>query len=281
MKKTIISGLIIIIILLVFISGCNSYYETDKTGSEDDAGLEGDEESALDIVEKRGFKTNITDPRELMIRSSSIISYKYNLTDTGMGVENYRIWTLGRFVKVRFNELRQHSTGEWYDEILMDRLTKTAFSHCSRVYCPKPDDIDKELEKVEYSDYYLRDPMEYLYKTTDLEYMKEEMLGNQYTKVFKATFEGDEARIWLQEYYGFPLKILVKNDDGTRRTIKFEDMMIDATRRGELDLPFNFTVKGEEDKSWIFWEHYLGEWPSKSLVIEQPGEQGDDPMFGV
>ncbi|MBN1544643.1 hypothetical protein JW898_04225 [Candidatus Woesearchaeota archaeon] len=225
-----------------------------------------------DIAEKRGYQTNITEFSELLARASSIQSYDYNLTDTELGITNQRFYVLGRFIKTQLPEAHQYSTGELYDEIFLERTTKTAFSHCSKYLCPKPG-LDKELEKAEYTDYYVNDPMEYLYKATKPKFVKEEMVGNQATKVFDILFEGKDARIWLQEYYGFPIKIMVKNDDETKRTIRFEDMMVDATARGEIDLPFNFTVKGEGNKTWIFWEHYLGEWPNKgSDIIIPTGE---------
>jgi hypothetical protein len=277
MKKTLLMGLVLIAIL--FISGCNAPpYEPDGKVPEPEVEINPiTGEPYQDIVEKRGVKTNITEFNELLRRATKIESYKYTITDTDLGVEGHEFYVLGRFVKIRLPGTMQHGTGEFFDEVLMDRVTKTAFSHCSRDLCPKPD-IDKGLEKVEYSDYYISDPMEYLYRVTKPEYIEEEMVGDQYTKVFNARFEGNEARVWLQEYYGFIVKMIVKNEDGTKRVIKFEDMLVDNTRRGEIDLPFNFTVKGEQG-SWYFWEHYLGEWPPKGMTLEEFYEQ--NPALGV
>jgi hypothetical protein len=300
MKKTSIIG--IIVISLLFLAGCvqQQYPATgpkvevsekipasEETGTQQEAQPENDteinpitNESYHDIKEKRGYKTNITDFNELLKRASSIESYKYNITDTGISDNEYRFFVKGRFVKMMLPEAMQHKTGEIYDEVLMDRVTKTAFSHCGRYSCPKPN-LDKEIEKVDYEEYYMNDPMEYLYKAiANPQYLKEEMIGEQYTKVFKTTFEGRPAKIWLQEYYGFPLRIEVTQPDGTKRKITFEDMMVDATTRGEIELPFNFTVKGEGNQSWYFWEHYLGEWPKEGQQITLPGQEGE-PALGI
>ncbi|MFC1741571.1 hypothetical protein ACFL3V_03475 [Nanoarchaeota archaeon] len=225
-----------------------------------------------DIVEKRGVVTNITEFNELMTRASRINSFKYTITDTDLGEDPYKVFVLGRFVKIMLPDLQQHNSGELFDEILMERRDRIAFSHCSKYNC----DRDRELEKVEFDDYYIKDPMEYLYMTTQPEFLKEEMLGNDYTKVFGVKFEGKDGRIWLQEYYGYPLKIIVKEEDGSKRTIKFEEMFVDATRSGEIDTPANFTVKGE-DGQWVFWKHYLGEWPPKGRVV-QPGQSPLDAV---
>ncbi len=287
MKNAIITtGLVMLVMVLVFVTGCHQGQPSAEPDAKPDvnvqvspeqAGAEADinpitGEPYHDIVDKRGFQTNITDFDELVRRASSIQSYKYNITDTGIGIKNLMFIVDGRFVKHILPKAMQHETGEVFDEVLMDRLTKQAFSHCSKYLCPKPN-IDYELERVDYSDYYVPDPMEYLYRTTDGKLINEEMIGNQYTKVFSANFEGKPARIWLQEYYGFPLKIIVREDDDSKRTITFDGMMIDAARRAEVDPPFNFTISGEKGH-WWFWEHYLGEWSPTQLTKEQRAALG-------
>jgi hypothetical protein len=267
------------ILILVFVAGCQPKPSANVTISpEPDVNINPITGGPYaDIVDKRGVQTNITEFNELVKRASAIESFRYELTDTGLGIEDRSFLVLTRFVKVKLPELMQHRTGEWYDEVLMERTTKTAFSHCSIDNCPRPD-LDKEIERVDYEEYYINDPMEYLYEATNAEFVKEELLGNDYTKVFSIKFEDNEARIWLQEYYGYPMKIIVRNDDGSKRTIKFDEMMVNNVRKAEVDLPFNSTIKGE-DKHWWFWEHYLGEWePPRRLNI--PGVP-EEPVLGV
>ncbi|MBW2963931.1 hypothetical protein KY363_00585 [Candidatus Woesearchaeota archaeon] len=262
MKYTITTILVMIAALGLLLTGCDK--DSAKTNVTINPDLEINpitKQPPQDIVEKRGVTTNITEFNELLLRASRIQSYKYNLTDTAISDDTYRFYVMGRWVKVELPELMQHASGELFDEVIMDRLTKTALSHCSKNSCPKPN-IDKELEKVVYDDYYIDDPFEYVSRFADAEFLKEELLGNDYTKVFTGRFEGNEARIWIQEYYGYPLMIMVKNSDGSKRTIKFDDMMVDATRSGEVEPPGNFTVKGEPGQ-WIFFKHYLGEWPEE------------------
>lgn len=273
MKRAIISGIMaMLIILLAF--GCQQQPSSDGVDIDIEPDIDINPitgEPYQDIAEKRGVQTNITDFNELLVRATKINSYKYSLTDTGLGVEGYNFTVFGRFVKLRLPEVQEHDDGTVFDEVFMERRTKQAFSHCSKYVCEKPD-IDKEIERVEYSEYYINDPMEYLYKVTNAKYMKDAMLGNQYTRVFSAKFEGKEARVWLQEYYGFPLKIIVRNEDDSKRIIEFKNMMIDAARRGEIELPFNFTISGEEG-NWYFWEHYLGEWPPEGTNVLPLGEE--------
>ncbi|NQU79442.1 hypothetical protein HQ545_06770 [Candidatus Woesearchaeota archaeon] len=265
--KNIIIILPLLALIITLAAGCAYIPQDPDSNATKDDNTTDQTEPAPDIVEKRGQKTNITKFNELLTRATKIKAFKYKITDTGMEGTNkdtYSIKMLGRYVKIGLPEPREHDTGEVFDEVIMDRLTKTAFTHCSSDLCLKPE-LDRELEKVEYETYYMPDPLEYIYKITDTQYVKEEMLGDQYTKVFNAQFEKRPARVWLQEYYGFPLKIIIRMEDDNKRTITFDDMIIDNTRLVDIKPPFNFTVKGEEG-TWIMWEHYLGDWPPQNNV---------------
>ena len=220
-----------------------------------------------DIHEKRGVITNITAFDELLRRASAIESFRYKLTDTELEAPDQEFIVRGRFVKIKLEQPQYHDDGTIFDEVLIDKLTEKALAHCSKTLCKNP--TDKEVEHVEYSDYIQMDPVEYIYQITNAEYADQEILDKQYTKVFNAKFEGKDARVWLQEYYGFPLKIIVRNQDNSRRTIEFKDLMINEVRSGELQPPFNFTVRGEGTKTWWTWEHYNGEWKNKAQIPEE------------
>lgn len=253
-KTTNILALMCLMIILTgILTACST---TQKQGTETEKEIAPPEASAeqatAEIIEKRGQKTNITEFEEFLRRSSAIESYKYTLSDSETE-EEWTYFILGRFVKVKLNILKRDSAGNEYSEVFLDRITKTAFTHCGREYCDK----DREIEKTEYEEYYQPDPNEMITGTRNAEYLTEEMLGNDATKVFSITHLGEPSKVWVQEYYGYPLKFKIGD-----RTIEYKEMTIDATRRGEIDLPFNFTVKGEKG-NWYFWEHYLGLWPEK------------------
>lgn len=278
---------ITIAILMVFVAGifgCNAKYEPSPnfespemtTGIDDNTDYIDDKprkktneekiqerieklhsEGPKDIVEKRGDQTNITEYQELMARLSGIISFEYLFSDTKLGITNQQVKVYGRYQKIE-NMKSAYNDEEIYNELFLDRVEKEAFSHCSKELCPEPK-IDKELERIDYEPYAFNDPYEYASKVSNPEFIGEKMVENQYTKVFKINFEGKPARIWLQEYYGFPLRIEIVDGD-EKRIIKFEDMEIDNLERPDLDMPFGFSIKGEEG-IWFFWDHYLGLWP--------------------
>lgn len=249
MKKALYIILITAIIVFsgLMLIGCEpkepTSYEQDITVPESQV----DSDLPGEIVEKRGQTTNITEMRELVTRLSKVEDFKFTYSDTKLNNE-YRYFVSGRFIKVELGELRQHSTGEKYDEVLMDRISKQAFTHCNKETC----DDDKELERTEYEDYYAPDPFETISKVTKTEYINEELLGNDYTKVFTGMYEGEKTTVWVQEYWGYPLKLEMESG----RVIEYVDVMVDNTRYAETQTPFNFTIKGEE-KHWWSWEHFL------------------------
>ncbi len=257
-------AIILAITVMIFISGCVAPQPTDKTdvnkteANETTDGIvkEIPEDVAHELVEKRGQKTNVTDFDELSFRASKIETFRFTLKDSTMDEEltyNYRL----KFVKIELPTARMNDEGDKFDEVLMERVTKTALTHCSERNCEK----DKQLEKTDYDEYYQYDPYERITRVIKPTYLGEEMLGDDYTKKFSMRYDGNPGTVWVQEYYGYPLKFEI-DEGGIKRTIELKDMTINTVRDAEIQPPFNFTIKGEA-KTYVFWDHYLGLWPKK------------------
>ncbi|MBW2966884.1 hypothetical protein KY362_00195 [Candidatus Woesearchaeota archaeon] len=266
MKKGILFGAIALLIAIGIIAGCEPKptllveepVEAPAEEPLEEANVLPVDETGRPVGElkdKRGEQTNITEFDKLMQRFSKVGSYTYKITDTAYDNEAHQFYVKGRFVRRVLNDAYYHESGAIYDEVLMDRVTRQAFTHCGTQLCPKPNP-DKEVEQAGYSEYYMNDPYEHITRFTDAEYIGEKLLEDQYTKVFRGNYDGQAARAWVQEYYGFPIRIEAGSDDN-KRIIKFEDMMVDATRNAEVRMPFNFTIQGEGKAYWN-WESYLG-----------------------
>ncbi|HII72419.1 TPA: hypothetical protein HA265_06715 [Candidatus Woesearchaeota archaeon] len=262
-------AVLIMTMLVVSLTGCKSAPKSEEKGTEtlEDTGdiappkAQEDPDAPRELLDKRGQQTDITEFKELVRRASKIESYKYTLSDTDMD-EEYGYYFKQRFIKVVLPETRTYPTGEEYNWVYMDRSTKTALTRCGE--CDEP---DKELEKTDYEKYYALDPYEMLTKAADAELTGEEMLGNDYTKVFSIRYDGKPGKVWVQEYWGYPIRFEI-GEGQEKRTVEFKDMMIDATRAGEIEPPFEFTVKGEKG-TWWSWEHYLGEMEGKNIPMPQ------------
>lgn len=228
--------------------------------------------SPAELVGKRGIQTNITEFNELLVRASKISEYKYTLHDSDIE-QDYKYYFKGRFVKVELPMLLEHETGEVFNTVYMERTNKYAFTRCNREVCPEG---DMEFEVGDYDYFYRPEPYEILSMFRSMDYVGDEMIGNDYVKVFSGTYLGNQGRIYVQEYWGYPLKLEYVDDSNTKHTIEFLDMEIDNTRIGEVQMPPNFKIKGEKG-SWWNWEHYLGELKTNTDV-DMPGLE---PQYGV
>jgi len=176
-----------------------------------------------------------------MQNADRLESVRYTLNDSSIEKHDY-FMIRQKFGKVIL-ETPLEKNGNKYDHVYFDRVKKVALARCSEDLC----EYNKELITVNYSDFYVSDPVETSYLTKDVEYSHSEMLGNQYVDIFNATTYNDEpAIITAQEYYGIPLKYTIGD-----RTIIYEDLMVNNVRLGEIMLPMNCTIDGEQyDFGW-------------------------------
>jgi hypothetical protein len=274
-NKTYLSGILLLgLVALLLMAGCEKQETQEKVSTEtpetadDFDNITGIQGSPNEIVEKRGQMTNITDLEELKLRASKIQSFRYVLVDSDESYQ-YGVLGKGRFFRMDLPVAFTSEIGDPFDMIMLERTTKTALAKCSEERCKVK---DVELEKVDYAEFYKTDMLEHLSALFDGRYVGEEMIGDNVVKVFDVKYLTRPGRAWIQEYWGFPLKIEYQKEDGSTRTLEFKNITIDDVRIGEIQLPFNCTVKGQSNHWWN-WEHYLGEYPeNQKLALGPDGE---------
>lgn len=198
------------------------------------------------------------DFQTLLARAAAIQAFEYNLSDSARE-DNPYFFILKRLAKVRFEKPLRLDDGTLYDEVFMDRPKKVALSHCSRATCDNPS--DKRLEVVNYSLYYELDPLEQMYKAAKPVFVADEMFDDNEVKKFSMLYDNRyPGFMWVQSYYGFPMKFEYTLDDGSIRTIEYREIKIDNVRLGQVLPPFNFTVG---KKNYFTFLHYLGIYPGQ------------------
>lgn len=182
---------------------------------------------------------NVTNWDDLVIRASKIETFKYTLQDTDFP-EGYEYFVRGRHIKINLPDVRTEEDGNEYNAIFLDRVTKEAFTWCNYDLCEAP--IDRSLVRTNYSEYYHFDPLEELYRVNEAEFVGNEMIGENIVKVFDIEYKGKPGRAWVQEHYGYPISIKYEKEDGSVRTIFFEELMVDNVRFVDVFPPFNYSV---------------------------------------
>jgi hypothetical protein len=265
-KTSTITAILAIAAILLTISACTKTTPTDNTT--DITQKEDTENETIPEPENIYMSTKPTnDYNQLLGRAESIQSMQYNLSDSALD-EKYYYYFYKRLVKVQLPEQLEHENGQIYDEIYMDRPLKKALSHCSKQVCKNP--TDKELEVVEYNDYYQLNPVEQMYKAAKPKFEADETYNDNDVKKFSMLYNNRyPGYIWVQPYYGFPMKLEYTLDDGTTREIVYENIRINNVQLGRVIGPFNFTVEG---KTYYTFLHYLGIYPG------QEGASGKMPI---
>ena len=214
-------SILLALLISLLIMGCNPQITGDTI-----------QEEQIDIYE------------QMMRNSNRVESFSYNSSETGNKLLYYN-----RYVKAYLNEPRVKD-GEKYDIVYMDRINKVALGRCSTELCGEK---DLEFVEVEYSEFYELDPIEWTYRYTAPVYVGEEMFGQHIAEVFNITsLTGDEGRVWIQQYYGIPLKI-----EFDEKTIDFINLRINTVMIGHVQLPIAFNVSGEQYE--FGWYGYLNE----------------------
>jgi hypothetical protein len=264
-NSTLVIALAVSVALLLLLTACNNKDNitgTDTTPSEQQT----DNETQEKEEPVRSLKPT-NDFNQLIARTESIQSMQYNLSDSGLDEKNY-FYLYKRLMKVQLPEPREHETGQVYDEIYMDRPLKKALSHCSKTLCKNP--TDKELEAVDYDEFNQLTPLEQMYKSAKPTFEADEMYNDNEVKRFSMFYNNKyPGNIWIQSYYGFPMKLEYTLDDGTKREIVYENIKINNVQLGRVLGPFNFTVEGE---TYFTFLHYLGIYPG------QPGASNMMPV---
>lgn len=188
----------------------------------------------------------------LQRKTGSVESLGYVLVDSTLDDRNTYL-IRGRLGKVMLDK-PDSSAGKDYDWVYFDRINNVAIARCSDNLCNKH---DLDLFTVDYDEYYKKDPFEWQQLFKDESYLEDGQIGSHLVKVFDAkTMDGRPAKIWVQEFYGVPLKFEFETDEGMR-TIEFKEFRINNIRAGEIMLPINMTV---DEKEYVFgWYGYLAE----------------------
>lgn len=183
------------------------------------------------------------DPRfdALIAKAEQLDTFRYNLSDTALNHKWYYFQS-GRVVRILLNDVKTLDDGTVYDEVFLDRVEGTAFTHCSAETCGAPKDYELEPSE-DYDLYYEFSPRERLYQVKEAEFLREDTYGAHDVDVFR--FKNNDLEtgtIYIQPYYGVPLKI--EYDSG--REIVFENLQWNNMRFFNIMLPFNYSIRGQE-----------------------------------
>ncbi|MFC1742072.1 hypothetical protein ACFL3V_06050 [Nanoarchaeota archaeon] len=153
----------------------------------------------------------------------SSMSYMYQ--DQTIKPEEWKTWIKGDRMHVELREMDNIKEDVYIDNIYIDLSSNKAEGYCERnVYrCADPN----SPVSVKYAKYYKKTPLQWIQDVTYAEKLAEEQMSMR--TVWKVRYEEDGGTVtmWIDDYYGLPMKVVVKKGGITNEYI-YEDISFNS-----------------------------------------------------
>lgn len=215
MKKIIFSGILLILVFAV--SSCSTQFVCQNGDVVDSPNKCMKAEDRKEVVQEGvvGFPDGLL---ELIKKGQDIESFTYDFKEVNKPKDpaySFKVYgyKVKRYLTIKTGILNQNEL----DVVIFDRLSKTAVGYCeSQRYCIN----QGEIGTVQFNQYYIDTPFDWLDKIqrAEIETKNEKMFGRD---VWKVIANDGEFTIWIENYYGVPLKVSAGSETFEFRNPKF------------------------------------------------------------
>lgn len=149
-----------------------------------------------------------TDIQQLLDKSEKVVSLSYSYDNINNNLDlPLHFWIKGDIVKRELPIETDILYKNELDVVIFDTAKRTATGYCeSHKYCKQ---VGK-IREVDYDQYYIKTPFDWIEKTTSAEKVSEEVMFKRDT--WKIKVNGG-VLVWVDSFYGIPLKV----DEGNKR----------------------------------------------------------------
>lgn len=170
---------------------------------------------------------------ELLGKSNGrVSSMEYMYQDALNKPEEWKTWVKGNLIHIELRELENVRDDVYVDNIYLNTATQTAVGYCeAKVYrCADPND---GIE-VNYKKYARKSPRDWLAAIEYAEKDSEETLQQRTAwKVYGTDNKGRDFTMWIDEYYGLPIKVVVA-EGSTKNEYIYEDIGFNGVEESDL-----------------------------------------------
>lgn len=203
MKKNLILILTFSFLLLI---GCaqEQVQLTEPQPEEDLSPVTGNVVSYTAITENEQPLENYMPRNDILFvlqqaKKTESLSYNYRGPETGTAF--HKLYVKGARIKINPQQKSRHlSKEDSYDSIYVDKLKETAKSYCDNRRCR----FKGKKKDLDFDDYNYETPSEWLGKIETSEKIGEEVIESKKVYKYKAN---DDMIIWIETYYGMPLRV--------------------------------------------------------------------------
>lgn len=208
MKKSLIIILTFSVLLLI---GCSQKQVslTEPELEEDLSPVTGNVISYTAVTENEQPLENYMPRNDILFvlqqaKKTESLSYGYRGPETGPAY--YKLYVKGARMKiVPQQKSKLLSKEDSYDAIYVDKLKETAKSYCDHRRCR----FKGKKKDLDFDDFNYETPSEWLGKVKTSEKIGEEVIDSKKVYKYKAN---DDMLIWIETYYGLPLRVEHQGD---------------------------------------------------------------------
>jgi hypothetical protein len=140
--------------------------------------------------------------KKIIDQNSKLKSMNYYYYETD-GAQGYGYYIKGSNVKVILAGSSIYKAENLFDTVYLDLNVKSAFGYClNRQRCgPNP-----SIKTLNFNDYYRKTPLDWVQEITSGSKTGEEQIGGRDTYIISFSRAGTDYKVWLDTYFGVPLK---------------------------------------------------------------------------
>jgi hypothetical protein len=140
-------------------------------------------------------------------QGDKVTSMSYLYQDPSNKPEKDEVYVKGSKVKIALAQLDHVEDDLYIDHVYIDKSTQTALGYCEDIIyrCKDPN----KAFPVSYEKYARKNPVEWIDGVTYAEEVGSEMFDDRMMMVLQFEKGGNNIKMWVDTYYGVPLKIEV------------------------------------------------------------------------
>jgi hypothetical protein len=154
--------------------------------------------------------------------------------------QNWELWrdqyfVRGDNIKVKLYDVNLYNKENYFDTVYLNTRAKTGSAFCEHDSHVKCKDKDREFV-VQYEDFVIKTPLEWLESMHNARWVGTETFDDRNTQVVEYDENGSTVRVWIDAFYGVPLKVIVYHGDIENAIAKygFRDMTINTVTSSDM-----------------------------------------------
>lgn len=179
-------------------------------------------------VRQEKFVADMPDKLQSLLEMADkrVQSYQFYYAPPPANLQRDRWYVKGNRIVVKTFEVNYVKPMEYYDTIYIDAKNKTVVAYCEDVMgkCQKWD----KMYPLNYNNIIIKTPYQWVKEIPYGELQGSEMLWGRQTQKVYYERNGLAYKLWIDEYSGLPLRVIIKRPNKDDERYEFRDLAINS-----------------------------------------------------